>query len=252
MSFPEDEGASEQNPLKQTAWYRFLPPLLLFAGIGAVVWTMATGLFSLGEENSKDLQKMGLLKYASTAAVSAALSHQDAEAVVAGQTQAAAAPADAPAAPSAEGSGMIAISPADQAPAPEPVFVTPASRRRASEWRLRGAVYDLTTLRPLAGCRMGFSDPRSDRLVATRTDAAGRYRLVVPPLDGRGYAVSISKAGYAPVYLDPGTEGVRAMSPSKRAGLAKDLAATLGGTPAEVQGLSDEPLITDFYLAPRP
>jgi hypothetical protein len=259
MSFPEDDGPSEGNPLKNTGWYRFLPPLLLFGGIAAVVWSVAMGLFSLGEDNAKELDRMGLLPYASTAAVTAAVEHGDADAVVAGQARAQSASDAKKAAASDDGngSGMISISEEDdggpgeapQAPPPAPAAPQP---KPASEWRLRGTVYDLTTLKPLSGCLITFTDPQgSGRPVRTRTDAAGRYRVLVAALPD-GYAAALSKTGFSPSYLNQQTESVKAMPADQRLGLARRLAATLGAAPLVVAGNPDGSVtVTDFYLAPR-
>ena len=42
------------------------------------------------------------------------------------------------------------------------------------------------------------------------------------------------------------------MSASQRKDLSKELSATLTFTPYAVQAYDEEPLFTDFYLAPRP
>jgi hypothetical protein len=165
----------------------------------------------------------------------------------------------------AEEDGMVVISRVDENGTPiagggrrpaalsEGVHVTAAPPRTLKEWKLRGTVYDLTTLKPLAGCAVVFTDVETNRSIQTRTDSAGGYRTIVPPLgEGAGYSVTIGKNGYAPNYLDPGTEGVRQMDAAQRKELARDLAATLTATPATVESASEKPLVTDFFLAPRP
>ncbi|MDE2489730.1 MAG: carboxypeptidase regulatory-like domain-containing protein [Elusimicrobia bacterium] len=248
MSFPEDDSASEVHPLKQTRWYGVVMPLLFFAGIGALIWMLATGFWRLAQENNQADNSSYPTRGApaeaapepgtdasavSAASTAAAVPAEDQEVLVTGDASssegASAAPARAPAA----------------APAPPPP-------PPPTHWRLRGTVYDLSTLKPLPGCWVRFVDVDANRSVTARTDAGGRYRTIVPALDGRGYEVRLSKSGYAPSYLDPRTRGVREMSAAERAGLARGLATTLTQSPAVLQTSDAKPLITDFYLAPRP
>ena len=149
-----------------------------------------------------------------------------------------------------EGSGTVSVAPVDDAPPP---MVPEAAKpvKAVKEWKLRGTVYDLTTLKPLAGCQLTFTDVETNRNISTRSNSEGRYRALVPSLPERGYTVKAEKSGYSPNYLDPGTEEVRAMSAAQRRELAKGLADTLAGTPATVKGVGAQPLITDFFLAPR-
>ena len=120
------------------------------------------------------------------------------------------------------------------------------------EWKLRGAVYDLTTLKPVPGAALEFKDEERNKVVKTRTDSAGRYRTIVPSLGERGYLVVIKKGGYAANYLDPSIAGVPRLSAPKRLEMAQSLADTLTAAPATVEAPNAAPLVTDFYLAPRP
>lgn len=137
-------------------------------------------------------------------------------------------------------------------PGPDSTAVGPDSAREArdaAEWRLRGTVYDLVTLKPLGHCTMLFKDAENGKSFETSSAADGRYRVIVPSMQGRGYSVVIHKAGYAASYLNPGTENVGKMSDEDRRSLAGDLGKSLDG-PYEVQAYGGAPLTTDFYLAP--
>lgn len=234
-SFPEDEPSSGVHPLKQTKAYAFLMPALFFSVLGAVVWYMGMGLFHLGEENAV-VETSPVLRGAP------------------------AAPVSSPPAPSAQAEEAPAAK-AEEAPAveeePPPssvvsIVASEAPKRKAvKEWRLRGTVYDLQTLKPIAGCALHFVDERTNRRIETRSDSKGIYRLVAPPLLERGYLVSIAKGGYSPSYLDPGTEGVREMPEDRRREIVRDLSSLLTVNPASVQAYDERPLVTDFYLAPR-
>lgn len=119
----------------------------------------------------------------------------------------------------------------------------------AKEWRLRGKVYDLETLRPVPGCAMVFLDAQTNARYQTSTDARGLYRMIVPPLQSRGYAVRISHGGYASSYLNPGVENIPQMPREERRQLSQEIANSLE-PPYTVQPYGSKPLVTDFYIAP--
>lgn len=240
MSFPEDDGpggTGAANPLKQSPYWQFVFPVLFFGAIGAVIWYMGTGLMRLGNANNQ-------------------VANGSLFGAPAGSTEGRAASRPAP--KPAEDQGSIIITRAGGEAAPPPPFARDerdepskaAPPKPVTEWKLRGTVYDLTTLKPLAGCSIQFEDAATNRSIMTRTDSAGRYRTIVPPLSG-GYGVTIERNGYAPNYLDPGTEGVPEMSAGQRKDMARDLSSMLSAAPATVESAGEKPVVTDFYLAPR-
>ena len=258
MSFPEDDGPTHAvNPLKQSRYYQFVFPVLFFGAIGMTVWYLAVGLMRLGQANSQFDSGGSILgtnapivKKSDGAAHRAEANLPEDEGIV---VITRAGPEPVPFARDEREEQPKAARPAHHreaaraAPPPPP----PAPTKAPTEWRLRGTVYDLTTLKPLAGCTIVFSDGETNR--KTTTDPAGRYRTTVPPLsDGKGYSVTIEKNSYSSNYLDPGTENVRGMGATERKGIARDLSTMLAAAPSTVASASDEPLITDFYLAPRP
>ncbi len=231
MSFPEGDSASAVHPLKQTRLYRALPPILLFAGIGYLIWSMAMGLFHLGEE-SANYDAVAPNAAASGSPASSSTTMQAAASQPARRE-------------------VVYISHEDAAPPRRAMSSARAADQQVRSWRLRGAVYDLITLAPLPDCAIILVDERANRRIETRTDASGRYRMIVPSLPDGGYAVGIRKDGYAPAYLDSAQDGVPAMSPVQRAARARDLAKTFTSPPVTLQTASAVPLLTDFYLAPR-
>ncbi|MFI5361397.1 MAG: carboxypeptidase-like regulatory domain-containing protein [Elusimicrobiota bacterium] len=253
MSFPEDDGPKKvTNPLQQSRYYKFLFPAILFGAIGASIWYLGMGLMHLGTSNTAILNEAVPEKPAPAAPPagpggegSSGVSPSAAAAAASGATKTSAGEAKP-----AEEEPMVVVTraPAD-APAPR-AERSSAPRKAATEWRLRGTVYDLTTLKPLSGCAVLFTDQETNRSIKTRTDSSGRYRAVVPPLRG-GYSVAIEKSGYAQNYLDPRTGGVRQLGAGVRTGMARGLAATLSAAPAILRDEDGEPLVTDFYLAPR-
>jgi hypothetical protein len=147
------------------------------------------------------------------------------------------APPDGPA-ETGEGSGTISITKeAGQAARPP------------REWRLRGRVYDLVTLKPVAGALIILTDNETNARAETMTNAEGRYRTVLPPLRERGYAVGIKKNGYAQSYAGPESAGVKDLDAGSRKELARQLSRSVEA-PTALEPGSDAPLVTDFFLAP--
>lgn len=120
-----------------------------------------------------------------------------------------------------------------------------------AEWKMRGVIYDLITLKPVPGVHMIFTDNVTNSRAQIKTDDEGRYRVILPTLPGRGYLVTLSKTGYEKSYLDPGTESVDAMPLERRKEIAKELSSLIA-EPASLQPNSDSPLVTDFHMAPKP
>ncbi|MDD5655840.1 MAG: carboxypeptidase-like regulatory domain-containing protein [Elusimicrobia bacterium] len=231
-SFPAPIDPEERAGTVSMQWSPL--PLFVFLGVVAVVlgvWLVVTG----APERYRDDPRI---------AVDDAVRGKTAAAPVAA---AAATPAFAPPsrpalpAPSAgeSESEVVIISAEVVRKAPPPV----------KEWRLRGFVYDLMTLEPLAGARLEFSELGSNDRYDTVTDARGRYRTVLRPLAEGGYSASISLAGYSATYLDPGTEGVREKSAAERRVLCRELSDVVL-RPAALRPHGGDPLVTDFYLAP--
>jgi hypothetical protein len=243
MSFPDDDDAPAKsgNPLKQSRYYQFLMPALFFAALGMTVWWLASGMFRLGEDNANTPQ----LKVTNERPPEPESSYPPA-------------PKDEGKAPSDQGAGTVSIQPVEDAPPPPAVApitmpeAPPKKVKAVKEWRFRGTVYDLTTLKPLAGVQLNFTDPDTNANIRTRSNSQGVYRVIVPSLPDRGYSLTAAKNGYSPNYLDPGTPGVRQMAASERREMAKGLSDTLTASPASIQGIGAAPLITDLFLAPRP
>ena len=191
-------------------------PLLFFGALGGVVWTIAASLWDLAQGSST-----GVL----TKAINSEL---DSRFKLAPEPE------------------TEAVGAAPSAAAAEPEEPDEASARG---WHLRGVVYDLLTLKPMSGCAMTFTDPVGHSQEHGTTDARGRYRIVLPPLSGRGYLVAIEKSGYAKNYLNPATEDVAQMPAESRAELAHDLAKTAAET-ASLQPYDERPFVTNFHLAP--
>lgn len=123
-------------------------------------------------------------------------------------------------------------------------------RKAVKEWKMRGVIYDLITLKPVPGVLMTLTDNDTNSRAEILSDRQGRYRALLPALSGRGYIVTLSKSGYEPAFLDPETTGVSAMPLARRQALAKDLYALIAA-PFTLWPPSEAPLVTDFHLAPK-
>lgn len=155
------------------------------------------------------------------------------------------------------GEGTAAPSPSDDDSASAGddggVVIAHSSKERseppAKEWRLRGYVYDLVTLKPVSHATLVLKDAELNRRFELVTGSDGRYRTVVPSLPGRGYSVQVQHPDYAVTYLNPGVEDVRDKGEQERREMAQELTHALDA-PYTVQGLGKTPVVTDFYLAP--
>lgn len=275
MSFPDISPVSS-SPLKNSPYQDVIRPALFFAALGFGFWAMLGGLWRVAEDSNKAVATAGAAgsstdlsgdvtqkvldgQIANPGAsqttidkfMDAAQDKEGAsEALFKGLPGGAGAPAaGAAASPAAtgsissgdegEGSGTISITAAPASSRPKPV----------REWKLRGTVYDLVTLKPLPGCSITFVDNDTNDKITTTSNAKGAYRAIVPPLPERGYVVSITKSGYAKTYLEPGLQEPSQLDEAARRGMARDLASSIA-QPSTVLPAGEAPLITDFYLAP--
>lgn len=260
------EEAPQQSALQSDGFRNKIMPVLIFAGIGIFIWKMGAFFFAQVEENNRQTageeardRKAALAAHGvkggqdpnEVARAIANGSQDDLDRVTkgaqagvdAGRTASVGSPTATEAAQADEetGSGSISIV-SDKAANPAP--------KRATEWKLRGVVYDLVSLKPVPGATLTLTDNQTNARAQTVTDSQGRYRIILPPLDGRGYLVAIAKPGYEKTYLNPGTEGVADMDQARREELARELATTIS-EPASLEPPSDAPFPTNFHLAPK-
>lgn len=251
------EEQPQQSALKSDGFRNGVMPVVFFVGLGLFIWKMGNFFFSAVEENNRQTasetrkeQKVALAAHG----IGSVSPEDAAHAIMSGTPEDVArvtkgagggerpAPTagEAAEADSETGSGSVSVTPV--APSAVP--------KAAREWKLRGVVYDLVTLAPVPGATMTFTDNQTNARAQTVTDSKGRYRVILPPLEGRGYLVGIAKPGYEKTYLNPGTEGVSSMDLARREELARELASTLAD-PASLEPPSEEPFPTNFHLAPK-
>lgn len=229
MSF--HDAPPEKSALQNDNFRNFGIPIIIFGGLAGVLWWSSQTMWKAVEAGVKDQQ----------IAAPAPKSGKSEDGMSVSDTIQAKVdePGSALAADEEEGSGAISVM-ADRG----------RRAKAVTEWKMRGVIYDLRTLKPVPAARLIFTDNETNMRAVIQSDDQGRYRAILPPLPGRGYVVTISKPGYASSYLNPGTEGVAEMPGERRRELVKEL-SSLVAEPASLEPNSGTPLITDFHLAPQ-
>lgn len=240
MSF--QDAPPEKTALQNDTFRSFGIPILFFGALAFLIWTFSQYMWRTAEQGTKEsvqvlkpLAKGGGVVPSDSAGIQGLVNEQRTGRYdPTGQDPL---PETKPA--EEEGPGIVSVMPEKGA---RPKAVT--------EWRMRGVIYDLITLKPVPGVHMIFTDNETNSRAQIKTDEQGRYRAVLPALQGRGYLVSLSKTGYQKSYLDPGTEGVADMPLERRAEIVKELSSLIA-EPAALEPNGDTPLVTDFHMAPR-
>ena len=230
------EKAAEAQDHAVEVQAHWSPVPIILAAAGALV---VFGLWRLVATGGADLKRAELPSVAETTQSLPRPSTAAAPGVFASSRSAYAEPMPGGASSPGEDPGTLMVE-VEAAPAePEkPAIVV-------KEWKMRGFVYDVVSLAPLPSCKVVFSDVQSNTRFETATDASGRYRMILAPLTGRGYAVSLRQPGYSATYA---AGDIKSLPEAARLSLAKKLA-----TSVEAQTLahdSNEPLVTDLYVAP--
>ena len=154
-----------------------------------------------------------------------------------------------------------APAPAASAAAAVPLQEKPASRGpvedlpipsmdSSSQWAVYGRVYDLITLKPVAGAEINFRGNGAG-MGSAQTDADGRYVVTLPRLSQGGYELHASHPAYAPSALYEGDIPYAHLSLQERRGIvsnAQDGDMTLP-TLNDVSG--EASLRRDVFLAPK-
>lgn len=84
----------------------------------------------------------------------------------------------------------------------DPQATTEALPLAPQEWLVRGKVYDLLTLSPVARCKLVLTDKVSGKRFAARTGTDGRYSVKLPPLSEGGYSVTLLLGNRAWPFLE--------------------------------------------------
>lgn len=255
----------EQDPAPGLPGARLRPfavPALVLALFGAGIWAVSDMWLRLAQQGAADAlaDRPAARRALEGEGAAPAEPRRRDEAAPAPEPEIPVILSDTPAEPRAprrprtarESSRRRAVVPADAEEAAGVISISGQGlpeAKEAAEWRLRGRIFDLITLAPVPGARVTFMDEPTGARAETSTDAEGRYKTLLPALSGRGYQVKIEKKGYARSYAGPETPGVAELDPASRAELARQLARSVED-PASLEPGGEEPLLTNFFLAP--
>jgi hypothetical protein len=245
MSFRD--APPEKTALQGDAFRNYGIPLMIFGGIAYFVWMIGAYMLRVGEDNAKS-GGANIVKQAvsgNTPAPAGVVPSDSAgiQGLVDEQTtgkfeRKSIAPKLVSPSAEEQGSGTISI------------MRNKSQPKIVNDWKMRGAVYDLITLKPAAGAILTFTDNMTNSRAQVTADAHGKYKALLPPLVGRGYVVTLFKVGYEKTCLDPRIEGVRDLPLARRRELVKELASMIS-PPFAFEPDTEEPQTNDFYLAPK-
>lgn len=85
----------------------------------------------------------------------------------------------------------------------------------AVQWTFEGTVYDMLSFRPVKGVVLLFMTQSEEETFESRTDARGRFRIVLPPR-GEGYKLVADHPEYIGEYFDETAPPIKSWSLSKR------------------------------------
>jgi hypothetical protein len=122
----------------------------------------------------------------------------------------------------------------------------------ASQWVFYGRAYDLISLRPIAGAELTVAPARNDSWNATaKSDAYGRFRLILPRLPEGSWEVHGSHPNYeAPVLYEPDIPYAR-LPLAKRRGIVREAQDGDVPLPALTDVVGEASVRRDVFLAPR-
>lgn len=246
MSFLD--APPEKTAFQNDNFRNFGMPILLFGGFAFAIWTFSQYMWRTASDGTKTVSVVVKKQDSHRAGVVPSGSDGIQGFVNAQWTGKDASAGAAPFAGAQKGeqererSGPVSAMPDNGGPS--------AKARGGSEWKMRGVIYNLITLKPVSGVHLIFTDNKTSLRIPIDADSQGRYRALLPSLVGRGYVVTMLKPGYKSTYLDPGIEGVPSLPVERRRELVRDLSSLLS-QPYVFEPDSGAPLVADFYLSPQ-
>lgn len=95
-----------------------------------------------------------------------------------------------------------------------------------NQWTINGRVYELLSLKGVAGARLTFTDKNDGHAFKSVTKADGSYKIALPRMQDGGYEVTVSHKDHRPDYLDEMEPAYDHQSRSRRLEAAQMLAQT--------------------------
>ena len=121
--------------------------------------------------------------------------------------------------PAAEAPSLVAAVPAAAAlPAEAEVAAATAAVQaaRPEHWALRGHVYDLTSLKPVAKAELAFASRATGEVLRARSDGAGNFSLRLPRIAEGGYDITVRHPRYLDIWMEENDPPYRTMSLERR------------------------------------
>ena len=123
-------------------------------------------------------------------------------------------------APASEESSLVTALPK---PAPVPAFsaqqssaTAPVKPPPSDHWAVRGLVYDLYTLKPVAKAELTFASRGTGERLRARTDREGHFSLRLSKVSSGGYDITVRHPRYLDNYLEENEPPYKTMSLSRR------------------------------------
>lgn len=99
----------------------------------------------------------------------------------------------------------------------------PKPAGKAVRWTLRGQVFDLLSLKPVAGAALTFTDTFSGESYRAQSDARGAYAVEVPKGSGAAYQVLVRRRGFKADYLEDSEPSFLTRAPAARREAAREM-----------------------------
>lgn len=113
--------------------------------------------------------------------------------------------------------------PPDAHAAPAASAGAPKPAGKSTRWTLRGQVFDLLSLKPVAGAALTFTDTFSGAAYRAQSDAQGAYVVDVPKGSGAAYQVAVRRRGYKADYLEDSEPTFLTRAPAARREAAREM-----------------------------
>lgn len=137
--------------------------------------------------------------------------------------------------------------PSPSAPPPAP----PEPTLGPNDWALTGRVFDLKTLKPVAGVKMIFLCPERGLSRVTALDEFGRYGVALPVGVTEGFAIRVDAPGYVSSALAEPDVPYAQLAAADRAQLIESADGGDAASSRVVEPENGQPENLDVFLAPQ-
>jgi hypothetical protein len=123
-----------------------------------------------------------------------------------------------PAPPASEAPSLVSAPPPSAALPAETALSSAAAGQpaRPDYWALRGHIYDLYSLKPVAQAALTFTSRATGERLLSRTDGAGDFSLRLPRIAEGGYDIAVRHPRYLDNFLEENSPPYKTMSLDRR------------------------------------